>query len=90
MYYFLSSSFVSYEERYLAGSVYIGLNIEMLSACPIVFLLKSEQIEITNYLDKKCAEIDNLMIRKEQLISKLETYKKSLIFEYVTGKKEVK
>ena len=49
-----------------------------------------EQQEILNYLDEKTAAIDSLIKKKEQLISELESYKKSLIYEYVTGKKEVK
>ena len=49
----------------------------------------SEQKEISDYLNKKCFEIDTLINKKEQLITELETYKKSLIYEYVTGKKEV-
>lgn len=49
----------------------------------------SEQEEIVSYLDNKCSEIDKLIMKKEQLIEELETYKKSLIYEYVTGKKEV-
>lgn len=48
-----------------------------------------EQMDIIEYLSDKCAEIDKLIEKKEQLISELETYKKSLIYEYVTGKKEV-
>lgn len=48
-----------------------------------------EQEMIVSYLDKKCNEIDKLINNKENLISKLEQYKKSLIYEYVTGKKEV-
>lgn len=48
-----------------------------------------EQKEIADYLDKKCSQIDNLIGKKEQLITELETYKKSLIYEYVTGKKEI-
>ena len=48
-----------------------------------------EQQEIVDYLDKKIAEIDSLIDRKAQLLCELENYKKSLIFEYVTGKKEV-
>lgn len=50
---------------------------------------KQEQQEIVSYLDTKCSEIDKLIEKKEQLITELETYKKSLIYEYVTGKKEV-
>lgn len=47
-----------------------------------------EQIEIANYLDKKCSEIDTLIFKKEQFITELESYKKYIIYEYVTGKKE--
>lgn len=49
----------------------------------------SEQREITAYLDAKCAEIDGLIAKKEQLAKELESYKKSLIYEVVTGKREV-
>ena len=49
----------------------------------------SEQKEIAEYLDKKCNQIDEAIKQKEETISKLEEYKKSLIFECVTGKKEV-
>lgn len=48
-----------------------------------------EQQEIADYLDKKCYEIDTLIAKKEQIVTELESYKKSLIYEYVTGKKEV-
>ena len=48
-----------------------------------------EQREIVNYLNVKCAEIDNLIAKKEQYLAEIENYKKSLIYEYVTGKKEV-
>lgn len=48
-----------------------------------------EQKEIAAYLDEKCAAIDGLIASKESLITELETYKKSIIYEYVTGKKEV-
>lgn len=48
-----------------------------------------EQKEIVDYLDAKCAEIDKLIAKKEQLVKELESYKKSLIYEVVTGKREV-
>lgn len=54
-------------------------------ACPPL----EEQQEIAEYLDKKCSEIDSLIASKEKFITELESYKKSLIYEYVTGKKEV-
>ena len=48
-----------------------------------------EQQEIATFLDQKCAEIDTLITKKEQFLTELESYKKSMIYEYVTGKKEV-
>lgn len=48
-----------------------------------------EQKQIADYLDKKCSEIGKIISQKEQLIKELEDYKKSLIYEYVTGKKQV-
>lgn len=50
---------------------------------------KSEQAEIAEYLDQSCSKIDELISKKEQLAFELEAYKKSLIYEYVTGKKDV-
>ena len=49
----------------------------------------AEQGEIISYLDQKCAEIEDLIEKKQQFLTELATYKKSLIYEYVTGKKEV-
>lgn len=89
MYYLLSNCFTDYRTRYLSGSVYIGLNIEMLSSFSLSYPSMNEQVEIVAYLDKKCAEIDALITKKETFLSELEAYKKSLIYEYVTGKKEV-
>lgn len=48
-----------------------------------------EQKEIANYLDTKCAEIDEIIKNKKEQLETIEEYKKSLIYEYVTGKKEV-
>ena len=62
---------------------------EKLANTPILSIPIKEQHNIVNYLDRKCNKIDNLIIKKEQLISDLESYKKSLIYEYVTGKKQV-
>lgn len=50
----------------------------------------SEQEEIAEYLNEKCAGIDALIVKKQQYLIEIENYKKSLIYEYVTGKKEVK
>lgn len=48
-----------------------------------------EQRAIADYLDKKCTEIDSIIADKKRQLDVLENYKKSIIYEYVTGKKEV-
>lgn len=50
---------------------------------------KEEQKAIADYLDEKISQIDTLIIEKENVISEYENYKKSMIYEYVTGKKRV-
>lgn len=50
---------------------------------------KEAQKEIADYLDKKCTAIDTVIEQKQKLIEKLTEYKKSLIYECVTGKKEI-
>lgn len=62
---------------------------EKFIALPFVVIPNCEQEEIANYLDWKCTEIDNLISAKQKLLEELQTYKKSVIYEYVTGKKEV-
>lgn len=57
--------------------------------CNIHYPSTAEQAQIAAYLDTKCAEIDGLIAKKEQLVKELEGYKKSLIYEVVTGKREV-
>lgn len=89
MYFFLSNAFHNYQKRYLAGCIYLGLNIEMLSACSVIMPPMNEQQSIASYLDTKCAEIDALISIKQAKIEELKEYKKSVIYEYVTGKKEV-
>ena len=48
-----------------------------------------EQDEIVDYIDGIVIQMDHLIQRKENLLTEIENYKKSLIYEYVTGKKEV-
>lgn len=62
---------------------------DKLSKVPIIIVKKEKETEIINYLDQKCTQIDNLIAIKQQKIEKLQQYKKSLIYEYVTGKKEI-
>lgn len=62
---------------------------EKLENTPFLSIPILEQQQISDYLDKKCSEIDSLISQKETLLTDLEAYKKSLIFECVTGKREV-
>ena len=48
-----------------------------------------EQNEILSYLNNTTNKIDSLISKKEQFLTELESYKRSVIYEYVTGKKEV-
>lgn len=89
MYYLLSRCFVEYRTSRLSGSVYVGLNIELLSSCPLPNPDLAEQTAIADYLDEKCSQIDRLIAIKQAKIEKLEQYKRSLIYECVTGKREV-
>lgn len=67
-----------------------NLNVADLKEIKIPVPPIDEQIEIVNFLDDKCAKIDELIKDKQTQIEKMEKYKKSLIYEYVTGKKRVK
>ena len=71
------------------GSTAPHVNISTICNYLLPVPALTEQKEITNYLDAKCAEIDGLIAKKEQLVKELESYKKSLIYEVVTGKREV-
>lgn len=66
-----------------------GMNYGDLRKMLIVTPPHSEQNEIVEFLDTKCTEIDNLISIKLSKIDSLKEYKKSIIYEYVTGKKEV-
>lgn len=56
---------------------------------PVVVPPVDEQKEIVSYLNEKCKQLDTLIRNKQQYLTAIENYKKSLIYEYVTGKKEV-
>ena len=56
---------------------------------PVVVPPVDEQKEIVSYLNEKCKQLDTLICNKQQYLTEIENYKKSLIYEYVTGKKEV-
>ena len=87
-YYYLNLDF-NKDLLHLAKNQRHSLNEEQFGAIPTVVPPIDEQKAIAAYLDEKCAEIDGCIAAKKEQISTLEAYKKSVIFEYVTGKKEV-
>ena len=74
----------------LGSGVRQGLNFNELKKLPLILPpTLAEQRAIADWLDAKCADIDATIALKEQKQEKLKTYKKTIIFEYVTGKKQV-
>ena len=89
-FYYLLHAYDLMKVLYNMGSgVRQGLNYEELSKMMLIEPLLDEQNEIATFLDKKCDEINACIEAKKEQITTLEAYKKSIIFEYVTGKKEV-
>ena len=74
---------------YITGSAQPKLSQEKLQNIWVPLPDLEEQQEIATYIRSKCAEIDGPIAKKEQLVKELESYKKSLIYEVVTGKREV-
>ena len=72
-----------------AQSTVPSVRMPMLSNLRMFVPHLSEQREIAAYLDKKCATIDSMVAKCREELDRLAEYKKSLIYEYVTGKKEV-
>lgn len=73
----------------MGNGVRQGLNYGEFAKLMVYSPPLSEQEAIADYLDNKCAEIEQIIADKKSQIETLDGYKKSLIFEYVTGKKEV-
>lgn len=71
------------------GVKLFSISQKFVNQTSIIVPPMSEQIQISEYLDTKCTEIDNLISIKLSKIDSLKEYKKSIIYEYVTGKKEV-
>lgn len=87
-YYYLMIDFTK-ELLHLAKNLRHSFTEEQLGVIDTPVPPIEEQIAISDYLDKKCEEIEEAISVKRQQLSTLEEYKKSLIYEYVTGKKEV-
>ena len=65
------------------------INNQTLGSMIIAIPSFDEQIAISEFLDNRCPKIESLIAEKKELIAELEEYKKSLIFECVTGKRKV-
>ena len=87
-YYYLMVDFTK-ELLHMAKNLRHSLNEEQFGAILAPVPPIEEQQQIADYLDKKCKEIEEIIAEKQSQIETLESYKKSLIYEYVTGKKEV-
>lgn len=71
------------------GVKLFSISQKFINQTYIIIPSLQEQQSIASYLDEKCTEIDNLISIKQSKIESLKEYKKSIIYEYVTGKKEV-
>jgi type I restriction enzyme S subunit len=85
--------FCSMKEMFIRTAVVstqLNLNLDRIKELlvPVTTDIREQQ-KIADYLDKKCAEMDTLIAKKTKFLAELENYKKSLIYEYVTGKREV-
>ena len=86
LYYYLRENFYKEIEQSNAKSTVDSIRLPMLLDFPIIVYPYDLQKEMVSFLDKKVAEIDTIIIKKQNIIQKLDAYKKSLIFECVTGK----
>lgn len=88
-YYFRSDNHRAYFVKEMNIVTRASLSQDLLKSLVVLLPPLSEQQSIASYLDEKCSEIDSLISIKQLKIESLKEYKKSIIYEYVTGKKEV-
>ena len=89
LYFFRSDYFRSELQRLSQGSNISNINQDLLSHIKIPLVDMEFQKNVIQFLSRKCTAIDNAIEQKQNLIEKLTEYKKSLIYECVTGKKEI-
>lgn len=88
-YYFRSNHHRYYLVKQMNLVTRASLGQDLLKSMPVLVPPKEEQTNISAYLDKKCGAIESSIEYKQRAIERLTAYKKSLIYEVVTGKKEV-
>ncbi len=88
--YWLNSE-IEFQQRmsFINGSTAPNLSAENVGTFILNLPSQEEQVLIANYLDIKCDSVEKIIKKKECTVEKLNEYKKSLIYEVVTGKKEV-
>ena len=89
-YYLKSTAFLEEIKQYIKANTQANVGLDSVSKAKIALPSVHEQQKIVEYLRDKCKKIDALIAKKQQYLTEIENYKKSLIYEYVTGKKEVK
>lgn len=88
-YYLKSTAFLEEIKQYIKANTQANVGLDSVSKAKIALPSVHEQQKIVEYLRDKCKKIDALIAKKQQYLTEIENYKKSLIYEYVTGKKEV-
>ncbi len=88
-YYFRSQIHRKYFVKEMNIVTRVSLGQELLMKLSVLLPPLKEQEEIAAYLDQKCSRINQIISTKEKLLTEMEAYKKSLIYETVTGKREV-
>ena len=73
----------------VSGIKVFSVTQKIINEASVIIPPISEQARIADFLDSKCSEIDSIIADKREQLTTLEEYKKSVIYEYVTGKKEV-
>lgn len=88
-YYFRSSHHRAFLVKEMNLVTRASLGQDLLKSMPVLVPPMEEQKEIAKFLDRKCSAIDDAIETKQKIIDKITAYKKSLIYEAVTGKREV-
>lgn len=89
VYFFLKARTSYFLECASMGMGQPNLNTDIIGRTKIVFPTLVEQQKVISYLEDRCGKLNSLISEKESLIKDLESYKKSLIYEVVTGKRRV-
>lgn len=84
-----SSYYTNWKDYIFSQATIQNIGADKYNQLPIIIAPLEEQQQIVIYLDDKCSKIDSLIKNKEKQLEKLQDYKKSLIYEYVTGKKRI-